>query len=591
MKKIHLRNIGYIGYIVLFLLAGILLYCMCGNTMQAASAIVVETEFIGEYSQGGGDWQVLEKNTRLSAADGDLILRGNFSEQFPAMAISFYLDHIGMTISVNGEQVFESGRWSDDVPEMMCGSYWSGWFSEELTAEDQIEIHLHNPHSYGNADAYNKFLNHLYFGGDIALQKQLSRQSMPYQIAGIFLIVVSVALLGMAVGYLAQRLASGSLLWSLGLMSLFMGGYILLDMIDIQFYSNLIVFNTCVRQFCIMFAALALADCIRKILTEKRRKAAGYLTAALGAVEGILLILSSADVIEIYDTGLCWAIVQGIVSLGLLGLCIIEYRQTTKTDRTMLLSGVILLLAVMFELVNGRVNFWTSGIVVKVVFMLLFVFQLVRAVKLVAVNHRESAKVKELAGELRNSRIVLAMSQIRTHFIFNVLTAISGMCEYDPKKADETLIRFSRYLRSNIDIMEEDEPEPFLKSVEHLEDYIALEQVRFGGKIQFVKNLEVTDFRIPPLILQPIVENAIKYGLLPKKSGGTIELHAHKDGGNIRITIADDGVGFDMRDLEKEGSVGIKNVRFRLEHMVNGRLDIESCVGNGTKVTITIPCS
>ena len=75
------------------------------------------------------------------------------------------------------------------------------------------------------------------------------------------------------------------------------------------------------------------------------------------------------------------------------------------------------------------------------------------AVIIVSTNHRESQKAQELAGELKNNRIVLAMSQIRTHFIFNVLTAISGMCEYDPKKADATLIKFSRYLRNNIDIM------------------------------------------------------------------------------------------------------------------------------------------
>ena len=128
------------------------------------------------------------------------------------------------------------------------------------------------------------------------------------------------------------------------------------------------------------------------------------------------------------------------------------------------------------------------------------------------------------------------------------------MCEYDPRKADETLIRFSRYLRRNIDVMQEDALETFSKSLEHLEDYIALEQIRFGGRIQFIKVLEIENFKIPPLILQPLVENSIKHGILPKSSGGRITLHTWREGENIIITITDDGVGFSMEDEKREGS-------------------------------------
>ena len=184
---------------------------------------------------------------------------------------------------------------------------------------------------------------------------------------------------------------------------------------------------------------------------------------------------------------------------------------------------------------------------------------------------------------------MLSMSQIRTHFVFNILTAISGMCQYDPNKADEVLIRFSRYLRNNIDIMQEDKIETFTKSMQHLEDYIALEQIRFGNRLQFVKELEIENFKIPPLILQPIVENSIKHGLFPKPDGGTITLQTREVNGTIEIIIVDDGVGYDMNTLKKEESVGLDNVRFRLKYMEKGSLDIESTPGTGTKVTIRIP--
>ena len=94
---------------------------------------------------------------------------------------------------------------------------------------------------------------------------------------------------------------------------------------------------------------------------------------------------------------------------------------------------------------------------------------------------------------------------------------------------------------------------------------------------------------IPPLILQPVVENAIKHGISKKQSAGTIILRTYATDRDIVITVEDDGVGFDVRELLKEKSVGIRNIRFRLHHLVNGTLDIESEIGKGTIVTITIP--
>ena len=206
-----------------------------------------------------------------------------------------------------------------------------------------------------------------------------------------------------------------------------------------------------------------------------------------------------------------------------------------------------------------------------------------------AKNRQDSIRAEKLREELKNSHIVLAMSQIRTHFVFNILNTISGMCEYDPQKAEETLVMFAHYLRSYINIMEEDEPEAFTKSLEQLEEYVFLEQVRFGEKIQFAKNIEADNFKIPPLVLQPLVENAIKHGLLHKKQGGTVVLHTWAENGDVIIEISDDGVGFDMTNAPGQESVGMKNVRFRLKYMVGGTMDIKSIPGQGTTVTITIP--
>ena len=191
--------------------------------------------------------------------------------------------------------------------------------------------------------------------------------------------------------------------------------------------------------------------------------------------------------------------------------------------------------------------------------------------------------------QLMQNRLTTMQSQIRSHFMFNILNAISGMCKYDPQKADQTVVCFARYLRTNIDIMQDDQKVTFRSALRHLEDYVALEQIRFGDQIRFVTQIRVDNFLLPPLVLQPIVENAIKHGLTPKPSGGTVRLRTWAVKDEVWIEIRDDGVGFNTSAISSERSVGLKNVRFRLENVMHGKMTINSTPGKGTVVTITIP--
>ena len=207
-------------------------------------------------------------------------------------------------------------------------------------------------------------------------------------------------------------------------------------------------------------------------------------------------------------------------------------------------------------------------------------------------SEQEDALQKLLAekeNQLMQSRLTTMQSQIRSHFIFNILNAISGMCKYDPEKADQTVVCFARYLRTNIDIMQDERKVTFRSALRHLEDYVALEQIRFGDNIRFVTQIYVENFMIPPLVLQPIVENAIKHGLTPKPNGGTVRLRTWTVNNEVWIEIRDDGVGFNVDAVSSERSVGLRNVRFRLEQLMHGRLMINSTPGKGTVVTIAIP--
>ena len=127
------------------------------------------------------------------------------------------------------------------------------------------------------------------------------------------------------------------------------------------------------------------------------------------------------------------------------------------------------------------------------------------------------------------------------------------------------------------------------QEMEHVHHYISIENVRFPD-MTFSFEMKSDDFKIPALTVQPIVENAIKHGLMKLPKGGTIRVVSYETETDYCISVVDDGAGFDTSALlDDRKHVGLRNIRERLKVMVNGSLEVESAVGEGTKVLITIP--
>ena len=196
-----------------------------------------------------------------------------------------------------------------------------------------------------------------------------------------------------------------------------------------------------------------------------------------------------------------------------------------------------------------------------------------------------------MEDDLLQSRIAMMCSQIQPHFMANALTAIKMLCVSDPAKAEEAVADFASYLRTNLDAMTKNAIIPLTKELSHIEHYVRLEQMRFGERVKVVYNLEYPAFSVPTLTIQPLVENAVRYGITKKPSGGTVTIHAYETEEAFVVTVEDDGVGFDTKaELSKDRShIGIQNVRSRIEAQCEGTLEIESTIGVGTKATVTIP--
>ena len=202
---------------------------------------------------------------------------------------------------------------------------------------------------------------------------------------------------------------------------------------------------------------------------------------------------------------------------------------------------------------------------------------------------RQVNEEKEI--KLREQRVSLMLSQIQPHFLYNTLNTITALCRTKPKLAEETTIKFSRYLKENMYSMGENDTHPFSQELEHTNIYLDIEKLRFGDRVKVEYDIKSDDFNMPVLTLQPIVENAVKHGICKKLEGGTIKISTEKKGRDHIITIADNGIGFEIDKALNDGKphVGIQNVNERLKSTVKAEMKITSLIGIGTTVKIIIP--
>ena len=192
---------------------------------------------------------------------------------------------------------------------------------------------------------------------------------------------------------------------------------------------------------------------------------------------------------------------------------------------------------------------------------------------------------------IAENRNLLMLSQIKPHFVFNVLNSIYVLCEKDSREAQRALGEFSEYLRTNLDSLKDDSLVSFRSELEHVAHYVELEKIRFGDGLNFVYDIQTEGFKLPLLTLQPLVENAVKHGITKKPGGGTVRISTHRTDSEFVLSVKDDGVGFDMGklpqlDASKCTGIGLVNVRERLASMIHAAMEIYSEPGHGTEVVI-----
>ena len=190
--------------------------------------------------------------------------------------------------------------------------------------------------------------------------------------------------------------------------------------------------------------------------------------------------------------------------------------------------------------------------------------------------------------EIANQRAGIMVLQMRPHFISNTMMSIYYLCDQDPQKAKQVTLDFTTYLRKNFTAMASDDTIPFASELEHTRAYLAVEQAQFEDSLFVSFDTPHTLFRVPPLTLQPIVENAVRHGMRACNDPIHISVITRKTDNASEVIVEDDGPGFDPVD-DNEPHTALNNIRQRLGMMCRGKLTIAQREGGGTIVKVTIP--
>ena len=326
------------------------------------------------------------------------------------------------------------------------------------------------------------------------------------------------------------------------------------------------------------------------LLKPDRKYWIGWTLAALNAAVYMTALFSDvcfsffADGFHRGPLGLTCYYVSGALFAYLIYLTIREYRRIQKRDLLLpLLSDLFIAVAVVFDFSLGPIPMPVSALTVALVSSCVINYiwlhlQYVRA-------HERQL--------IDGQQFQIMLSQIQPHFLYNSLTAIRDTYRSDTARGERAITEFADYLRHNMDSLTEEAPIPFAKELDHVRCYLDLQKLRFGDELRVVYDLESTDFLLPTLTLQPLVENAVSHGVRKSESGrGTVTIRSREFPDCRELSVTDDGPGFDperLRDDSDRSHIGLRNVRERLQRTSVGELRIDSAPGKGTTVTIILP--
>ena len=246
-----------------------------------------------------------------------------------------------------------------------------------------------------------------------------------------------------------------------------------------------------------------------------------------------------------------------------------------------------------FETVRHMIGVLPAAVITRLIeFGILFA--VITAVELRRKYRNKQLELAQLEGQLSSAQLNALRLQLQPHFLFNTLNTISSLMEFDKKRAQKVVSQLGNLLRFVLD-QDKRNQAPLREELDFIKNYLNIEQARFPDRlsIDYQIDREALEAQIPTLLLQPLVENAVKHGFANRTDAGRIELICKRiEGDQIMIIVRDDGKGSSRPPEELLSSgIGLKNVRERLKLMYreNFTFNVRSKKGQGFEATIIIP--
>ena len=581
--------------------------------------------------------------------DGEtLILKKKLPDNIPQYsAIAARNYHLYMEVRVDDETIFTYPEGNEHGIINLISDEWSIINLKPEHKGKPLEIR----YTSGAVGHFSGYLSDVYFGDDNSLIQHLREDNFWGFMSGAFLIILGIFLIG--IGIIYKKFTHQEPNIAMGFVQLCFGIW-LANRSKMPFFST----NNDKMFLLSLVAVVSVASFI--FLYGYFRHSKGNKISKLGFRLSILfagIILLGCFVIR-YNVQhvamiayfLCFAAIlhNGYLLYGTSFGPDARLKNKTELtlDRIEFFTTALFPIGGALEMIYFRHQLWTevSGFfrIVIVLYAVMYIVTIVGRTYLVV-------KDRTLVTErLHESQLELMMGQIQPHFLFNTLSSIRTLVKVDPDIAYSMLYDFSNYLRANVDNVTNLDGIKFIAEVDHIKSYVNIEKVRFGDRLNVEYDIEVSEFMVPPLSIQPLVENAIKHGVCQRLQGGTVWLRSYETEEYNVVEIQDDGIGFNKEaasavfsvykdndnrvgiesnqaaviamketlenvELQEEDgtpvvldgpvnrvnlsgngseehkSTGMMNIIMRLREMANAKIEIKSKVNEGTRIRVLFP--
>lgn len=558
----------------------------------------------GEYSVDGGEWKPVDSTQSINETFHNIELRGKINELIPAFEVfAFSTKDVWYTMrSEDGTFNFTNRRVAPDIPEenympegkmLSTPGYEVNPFSTDslpeavLNREQDIILEVEYPYCMATLSFSECFSGNLtYYGG---LFNQIFFKALPSTLLfvlvcffGLFFFPVSSFILG-KINH--RYLCFGLLCFLWGLFMI---------MQSLRDFLNLWILDPTICLLAVKLTGYLFITSIFMYLKSNMKKVLTRAIANITIVVYFLTVVTAAllhltNIADMTATTPYMFIILAVCIVVMIVLLSIETRSNRKA-LVFLISWSPLMISLVIDIINQFTDlpgslFFNYGLAVTMA------YQIVRLIGDLRLQYKEAIRYQQMQKELYEAKVSVMTSQIRPHFMYNALTSIAMMCEIDPKTAKQATITFAKYLRGNMDSLKQTAPVPFTQELEHLEKYLYIEKLRFDDLLNIEYDIQATDFVLPLLSVQPLVENAVKHGVGMKEDGGMVRISSRETETAYEVVIEDDGVGFDVNEQKDDGRshVGMENTKKRLRDMCKGEVKIESVVGEGTTAIVILP--